>query len=173
VIEGDGPVNVSGIPYHHGVQRARPEVVGIVHAHSFHAKTWSAFGRPIEPIVADLAAFHDDQAVFVPDRTAGGGEAEARDAVAAQFVRALGDRSVAIWRNHGHWTVGNTVEAAVWRFIAFEQAAQVQLTALAAGQPIVDTPAAASSPEKREAWAWLSFLPYWDLVVAREPDLLD
>lgn len=62
VVEGEGPANVSGIAYHDAVQRARPEVVGIVHACSFHAKTWSAFGRPVEPIVADMAVFHDDQA---------------------------------------------------------------------------------------------------------------
>jgi L-ribulose-5-phosphate 4-epimerase len=173
VVEGDGPVNISGIAYHHAVQRARPDVVGIVHAHSFHAKTWSAFGRPVEPIVADLAVFHEDQVIFVPDRPPERTEADARDEVADQFVRALGSRNILIWRNHGHWTVGNTVESAAWRFIAYESAARVQLAAQAAGTAIVDPPARAPSAEQREAWAWLSFLPYWDQVVRDEPDLFD
>jgi ribulose-5-phosphate 4-epimerase/fuculose-1-phosphate aldolase len=159
VVEGEGPVNVS--------------VVGIVHAHSFHAKTWSAFGEPIEPIIADLATFHDDQVVFVPDRPPGQSEPEARDEVARQFVNALGDRNVLLWRNHGHWTVGDSVEAAAWRFIAYEQAARVALAARAAGKPIVDAPSRAPSHDQREAWAWLSFLPYWDLVLHDEPDFLE
>jgi L-ribulose-5-phosphate 4-epimerase len=173
VVEGEGPINVSGIAYHHAVQRARPDVVGIVHAHSLHAKTWSAFGRPVEPIISDLATFHGDQVIFVPDRPPGKTEAGARDEVAVQFVRALGDRNILIWRNHGHWTVGNSVESAAWRFIAYESAARVQLAALAAGTPIVDPPTRAPSADQREAWAWLSFLPYWDLVTRDEPDLFD
>jgi L-ribulose-5-phosphate 4-epimerase len=167
IAEGEGPVNLSGIPYHHAVQRARPDVVGIVHAHSLHASTWTAFGETIPPIIADLGAFHDDQVVFVPDRDAG------RDAVAAQFTAELGQRNVLLWRNHAHWTTGTTVEAAVWRFIAYERAARIYLAARAAGTPLVDVPAYNQTPEKREAWAYLSFLPYWDEIVAQEPDLLD
>lgn len=173
VVDGDGPVNLSGIPYHHAVQRARPDVVGIVHAHSFHAKTWSAFGRPIEPIIADVAIFHDDQVVFVPDRAEGKSQAETWAQVAGQFARELSDRNILLWRNHGHWTVGDSVEAAAWRFIAYESAARVQLAALAAGTPLTDPPKRALSHEQREAWAWLSFLPYWDEIVRAEPDLLD
>ncbi|MFT3964514.1 MAG: class II aldolase/adducin family protein [Sphingobium sp.] len=172
VVEGEGPVNVSGIPYHQQVQRARPDVVGIAHAHSFHAKTWASFGRPIDPINSDLAAFHDDQVIFTPQRPDGKSEAEGRDEVAAQFTSALGGRNILLWRNHGHWTVGTTVEAAAWRFIAYEQAARGQLAALAAGEPRFEIPSPAD-PAKREAWAYLSFLPYWDLVIEREPDLLD
>lgn len=171
VVEGDGPVNISGIPYHHAVQRARPDVVGIVHAHSFHAKTWSAFRQPVEPIIADLAAFHEDQVVFVPDRSLDA--ATGRDAVAQQFVQSLGDRNILLWANHGHWTVGNSVESAAWRFIAYESAARVQLTARAAGAPIIDPPSQLPSPDQREGWAWLSFLPYWDEIVRAQPDLLD
>lgn len=172
IVEGDGPVNLSGIPYHHGVQRARADVVGIVHAHSLYASTWSAFGEVIAPIIADLGAFHDDQVIFVPRR--GDGDASAdRDTIAAQFVRELGARNILVWRNHGHWTVGNTVEAAVWRFIAYERAAQIYLAARAAGQPLIDPPSWGQDPQAREAWAYLSFLPYWDQIVAAEPDLLD
>jgi ribulose-5-phosphate 4-epimerase/fuculose-1-phosphate aldolase len=175
VLEGDGLVNLSGVPYHDLMQQARSEIVGVAHAHSFHAKIWSAFGRPLDPITADAAAFHDDQVVFVPQRPTDRSMDEARAAVATQAVAALGARNVLIWQNHGLWTVGATVEAAAWRFIAFEDAARGQLMAQAAGQPIIPaTPA--KSPEARaaaEVGAWLNFLPLWDRIVQEEPDLLD
>jgi ribulose-5-phosphate 4-epimerase/fuculose-1-phosphate aldolase len=175
VVEGDGLVNLSGVPYHDQIQQARPEVVGIAHAHAFHAKIWSAFGRVLDPITADAALLHDDQVLFEPNRPQGVPMEEARNAVAAQAVKALGDRNVLIWQNHGHWTVGATVEAAAWRFIAFEDAARGQLMAHAAGQPIVPpTPAKTQETRARsEVGAWLSFLPLWDRIAREEPELLD
>lgn len=175
VIAGEGLVNLSGVPYHDAFQRARPGIIGIAHAHSVHAKTWSAFHRVLDPITADAATFHDDQVVFEPRRPQGVSVAEGRDVVAAQAVAALGDRSVLIWQNHGIWAVGDTVEAAAWRFIAFEDAARAQLLAEAAGAPNIPA-APAKSPESRaraEVSAWLSFLPLWDQIVREEPDLLE
>jgi ribulose-5-phosphate 4-epimerase/fuculose-1-phosphate aldolase len=175
VVEGVGMVNISGVPYHDQIQAARPEVVGIAHAHAFHAKIWSAFGRVLDPITADAAGLHDDQVVFEPRRPEGMSVQAARKVVADQAVSALGERSVLIWQNHGHWTVGNTVEAAAWRFIAFDDAARGQLMALAAGQPIIPAapPKTPAARAHAEIGAWLSFLPLWDRVVREEPDLLD
>jgi ribulose-5-phosphate 4-epimerase/fuculose-1-phosphate aldolase len=175
VVEGEGMVNISGVPYHDQIQAARPDVVGIAHAHAFHAKIWSAFGRVLDPITADAAALHDDQVVFEPKRPDGMDVQAARKIVADQAIAALDERSVLIWQNHGHWTVGNTVEAAAWRFIAFDDAARGQLIAMGAGKPIIPeaplkTPAARA---RAEIGAWLSFLPLWDRIVAEEPDLLD
>jgi ribulose-5-phosphate 4-epimerase/fuculose-1-phosphate aldolase len=175
VVEGEGMVNLSGVPYHDHIQRVRPEVVGIAHAHSFHAKVWSSFVRPLDPITADAAVFHDDQVVFNPQRPDGRSMAEGRSTVVQQAIAALGDRNVLIWQNHGLWTVGATVEAAAWRFIMFEDAARGQLAAEAAGTPFVP-PTPAKTPEARkrsEVGAWLSFLPLWDRIVREEPDLLE
>lgn len=175
VVEGRGMVNISGVPYHDQIQAGRPEVIGIAHAHAFHAKTWSSLGRLIDPITADAAIFHDDQVLFEPHRPEGMSQAEARPLVAAQAVAMLGPRSVLIWQNHGHWTVGATVEAAAWRFLAFDDAARSQLMAEAAGKPIV--PAAPTKNQaaraRAEVSAWLSFLPLWDRIVRQEPDLLE
>jgi ribulose-5-phosphate 4-epimerase/fuculose-1-phosphate aldolase len=175
VIEGDGMVNLSGVPYHDLIQKARPEVVGIAHAHSFHAKIWSAFGRTLDPITADAALLHGDQVLFEPKRPADKTVEEGRYVVAAQAVATLGERNILIWQNHGLWTVGSTVEAAAWRFIAFENAARGQMLAESVGQPIVpQTPPL--QPEARpraEVSAWLNFLPLWDRVVREEPDLLE
>lgn len=175
VVEGEGMVNLSGVPYHDGIQRARPEAVGIAHAHSFHAKTWSALARVLDPITADAAALHDDQVVFNPRRTPGKSYDEDRDAIVAQVIAALGARNILIWQNHGLWTVGATVEAAAWRFIQFEEAARSQLMAEAVGGVVNPaTPGKTAEARARaEVGAWLSFLPLWDRVVAEEPDLLD
>jgi len=175
VVEGEGMVNISGVPYHDRIQAARPQVVGIAHAHAFHAKIWSAFGKVLPPITADAASLHDEQVVFQPQRPKDLPVEEGRKVVADQAVAALGERNVLIWQNHGHWTTGNTVEAAAWRFIAFDDAARGQLLAQAAGQPIIPETAARAgrTPERAEVSAWLSFLPLWDRIVQEEPDVLD
>ncbi len=175
VVEGDGLVNLSGVPYHDQMQQARPEIVGVAHAHSFHAKIWSAFCRPLDPITADAAVLHGDQVLFEPHRPEGKSIEEGRHAVAAQAVAALGERNILIWQNHGLWTVGATVEAAAWRFIAFEDAARGQLLAESVGQPIIPQtpPMAAEARPRAEVSAWLSFLPLWDTIVREEPDLLE
>lgn len=175
VVEGEGMVNLSGVPYHDAIQRARPGVVGIAHAHAFHAKTWSALARPLDPITADAAMFHDDQVLFEPKRPEGVPPNQARATVASQVVAALGQRNVLIWQNHGHWTVGDTVEGAAWRFMMFDDAARGQLAAEAAGQPVLPEMALRTTEarDRAEAGAWLSFLPLWDRVIAEEPDVLD
>lgn len=174
VVEGQGMVNISGVPYHDQIQVARPEVIGVAHAHAFHAKTWSSLGRLVDPITADAAIFHDDQVLFEPRRPQGMTPAEGRPYVAAQAVEALGEKSILIWQNHGHWTVGNTVEAAAWRFMAFDDAARSQLMAEAAGKPIVPPTPAKTEADRAQAeiGAWLSFLPLWDRIIREEPDLL-
>jgi ribulose-5-phosphate 4-epimerase/fuculose-1-phosphate aldolase len=175
VVEGDGMVNLSGVPYHDQMQQARPEIIGVAHAHSFHAKIWSAFGRTLDPITADAAVLHGDQVVFVPQRPGDMSVEDGRHVVAAQAVTTLGKHNILIWQNHGLWTVGATVEAAAWRFIAFENAARGQLLAESAGQPIIpQTPPLQDDARARaEVSAWLSFLPLWDRVVREEPDLLE
>lgn len=82
VVEGLGMVNLSGVPYHDQIQAARPDVVGIAHAHAFHAKTFSALARLVDPITADAAIFHDDQILFEPKRPPELGLVEGRHVVA-------------------------------------------------------------------------------------------
>jgi len=152
VVQGEGMVNLSGVPYHDAIQQARPEAVGIAHAHSFHAKVWSSLARVLDPITADAAFFHDDQVVFNPRRAAGKTYEQDRASVVAQAVAALGKR-----------------------FIMFENAAAGQLMAEAVGGVVVPpTPGkTADARAKAEIGAWLSFLPLWDKMVREEPDLLD
>ena len=81
-----------------------------------------------------------------------------------------------ILQNHGLLTVGETVEAAVWRFIAMDNAAQTQLLAEAAGTPRPiphDVARHTARQVGTEFGGWFSFQPYRERIVREEPDFLD
>jgi ribulose-5-phosphate 4-epimerase/fuculose-1-phosphate aldolase len=72
--------------------------------------------------------------------------------------------------------VGRSVEAAVWRYMAMENACQAQLLAQSAG-PTRPMPGAVArhtaSQVGTEVGGIFSFQPYWDVVSEEEPDLFD
>lgn len=168
VLEGDLPINTGGLPMHLALQAQRPEIVGILHVHAFHGQAWSVFNRAIEPLIDDNAAFADDQVLYAPAPEGTLSPEQARKRFAQAF-----DRNLLLYRNHGHWAIGRTVEAAAWRFIAFEQAAKLQLAVLGTGQSYELARPNRQTAEQREAYAALSFLPYWDRITGEEPDVLD
>src|SRR5579883_1522010 len=53
VVEGDSPVNTAAFVIHSRVHEARPDVVAAAHAHSVYGKSWSALGRPLDPLTQD------------------------------------------------------------------------------------------------------------------------
>jgi len=177
VVEGEGLLNTSALELHHGLQRARPEVVGIAHLHGFYGRTWSALGQLFDPITAEAGAFPQDQ-VLLPRhelRAADGTLEQDRDRVAEAFVDRFAGNSLLIWQNHGLWTVGETVESAAWKFILAEDVARSHLLARSAGIPVIP-PAEPVTPQSRarsELFGWLNFLPLWDEISTQEPDLLE
>ena len=176
VVEGEGLLNTSSLELHHGLQRARPEVVGIAHLHGFYGRTWSSLGQLFDPITAEAGAFSQDQVLFprhalrAPDGTL----EQDRDRVARAFIERFADNSLLIWQNHGLWTVGETVESAAWKFILAEDVARSHLLARAAGVPVIPLadPVTEESKARNELFAWLNFLPLWDAISTQEPDLL-
>jgi phosphoglycerate dehydrogenase-like enzyme len=79
-------------------------------------------------------------------------------------------------QNHGILTVAASVEGAVWRYLALENAFQVQLLAEAAGptRPMPDAVARHTAGQiGSEVGAFHAFQPYWDVVSEDEPDLFD
>jgi ribulose-5-phosphate 4-epimerase/fuculose-1-phosphate aldolase len=170
VVAGEGQVNKAAFVIHSALHRARPEVAAAAHAHSTYGKAWSTLGRRLDPITQDSTAFYDDHALF--EEFTGvvwdGGEG-------ARIAAALGARKAVILRNHGLLTVGATVEAAVWWFIAMEDAARTQLLAESAGRPFLIDDATArltfdivGTPLS----GVLNFQPLWDMIIAEQPDLL-
>jgi ribulose-5-phosphate 4-epimerase/fuculose-1-phosphate aldolase len=164
-------LNRAAFAIHSELHKARPDVVAAAHSHSLYGKAWSALGRLLDPLTQDSAAFYEDHAIFtefsgvVLDTSEG-----------EKIAKALGPRKAVILQNHGILTVGATVEAAVWRYLALENACQVQLLAEAAGQTRPMPPDVARHTAGQigsEIGGFYAFQPYWDVVSEEEPDLFD
>jgi ribulose-5-phosphate 4-epimerase/fuculose-1-phosphate aldolase len=171
VVEGDWPVNAAAFAIHSQVHAARPDVVAAAHTHSTHGRAFSTLGRLLDPITQDACAFYEDHGLF-DDYTGVVLDLDEAKRIAA----ALGDHKAAILRNHGLLTVGQSVEAAAWWFLAMERSCEVQLKAEAAGAPVPIDPdqAALTYTQVGSALAgWFSFQPWYERIVAEEPDLLD
>jgi len=164
-------LNRAAFAIHSEIHRARPDVNAAAHSHSLYGKAFAALGRRLDPISQDSAAFferHDllDEFSGVVFDTSEGRKIAAK----------LGDLHALILQNHGLLTVGQSVEAAVWRYLAMENACQTQLLAESAGTPIVMDAELARHTRTQlgeECGAYCSFLPYWDWITEEEPDLLD
>jgi ribulose-5-phosphate 4-epimerase/fuculose-1-phosphate aldolase len=174
IVHGNRPVNRAAFAIHSALHKARPDVVAAAHAHSVYGKAWSAFGRKLDPLTQDSLFFYEDQAVYT-DYNGVVVTTDEGDSIAA----ALGDNRTVILQNHGHLTVGGSVEAAVWRYIAFEDAARVQLLVEQTGRTPhhVDESVAqfTRGQMNREGQdnAWFSFQPLWDLITREQPDLFE
>lgn len=171
ILEGDGRVNSAGFAIHSQLHAARPDVVAAAHTHSVHGKAWSAFGRTIDPLTQDSAMFHDDVAVF----DAFSGMVDSLDE-GQRIAASLGSRNSIILQNHGILTVGMTVESAIWRYVALENACQVQLLTMAAGgaRPMSEDIARHTRDQLGSDFVALyMFEPYWQSVIRKEPDVLD
>ena len=108
-------LNRAAFAIHSQLHEARPDVIAAAHSHSLYGKAWSALGRLLDPLTQDSAAFYEDHALFeafsgvVLDTSEG-----------KKIAQALGPKKAVILQNHGILTVGQSVEAAVWRYLALE-----------------------------------------------------
>lgn len=132
VVQGSGPLNRAAFVIHSAVHAARPEVIGAVHAHGLQGKAFASLHRLLEPITQDACAFYEDHAIY---REYHGVALEPEEGL--RIAEALGGNKAVILANHGHLTVGSTVEAAVWWYVAMERSMQAELVARAAGAPVV------------------------------------
>lgn len=171
VVEGRYPVNAAAFAIHSQVHQQRPDVVAAAHTHSVYGRAFSTLGKLLDPITQDACAFYEDHGLF-DDYT--GVVLELDEA--KRIAQALGPHKACILRNHGLLTVGQSVDAAAWWFIAMERSCQVQLAAEAAGTPVrIDPDDARRTREQvgSEFVGWLSFQPLYDLIVREQPDLLE
>lgn len=170
VVEGKGRLNRAAFAIHSQVHQARPDIVAAAHTHSIYGKSWSALGRLLDPITQDSCRFYNDHAVF-NDYTG-----EVLDTEEGERIgQALGNNKAVILQNHGLLTVGNTVDAAAWWFVALERSCQSQLLAESVGEPRLIKPQVAEMTHKQvgsEQAGWFSFQPLWDRIVNEQTDLL-
>lgn len=168
VVEGTGTLGKATFAIHAAIHEARPEVVGAVHAHGPHGKTFSTLGRPLAMLTQDACAFFDDHVVHDAYEGVVFGDEEGR-----AITATLGPRKAAILANHGSLTVGTTVESAVWWFLTFERSMQAELVARAAGEPkeLSDEVARATGATVgTEEVGWFQFQSVIPRIVREQPD---
>ncbi|MFN3254993.1 MAG: class II aldolase/adducin family protein [Ilumatobacter sp.] len=172
VVVGDRPVNAAAFAIHSRLHAARPDVMAAAHSHSMYGKTFSTLGKPLKMISQDATMFYNDVALC----NEGSGAVVLDTAVGDKMAEALGDKKALIHQNHGLITTGGSVDAAVWWFVALERTCQSQLLAESAGDPIeipdhlcVD----GYKAQGHDLAGWFQFQPFWDELVAREPEFLD
>jgi L-ribulose-5-phosphate 4-epimerase len=136
----------SELPLHTLTYARRPDVGGIVHAHSAAAMAVAAMGIPIPPILHGLIAACGGGIVTAP--YARGGTAE----VAELTAESLRDRSACLLRNHGVLAIGPTVDHAYNAASVVEGVADAYLRALALG-PVPEIAPDEVDRIRREQWA--------------------
>jgi len=172
VVYGTRPVNRAAFVIHSAVHHARPDVVAAAHSHSVHGKAFSSLGVPLDPITQDSCIFYEDHVIIRAQRGRVQFGIEDGQELVAQFPKG----KAAIHQNHGLFTVGQTVDEAVFWFLSMDRSCQAQLLAMAAGTPqLIPHDDAVYTRENTASpiAGWLSFQPLWDEVCRTDPDLFD
>lgn len=111
------------------IYRHRPDVNGVVHTHSPYATAFASLGRPI-PVY--LTAIADEFGGPIP---CGGFALIGGEEIGQVVVESIGDSPAVLLKNHGVFTVGVTVEAAVKAAVMVEDVAHTVWIALQMGHP--------------------------------------
>jgi ribulose-5-phosphate 4-epimerase/fuculose-1-phosphate aldolase len=168
IVIGDQPINTAGFFIHSQLHAARPDVIAAAHAHAVHGKAWSTLGRLLDPLSQDACTFYGSHSLYADFNGVVLDEDEGK-----RIAAALGPNKAVILQNHGFLTVGASVEEAAWLFITADATAHAQLLAEAAGTPTLIRPEVAEPLGRSRAFGGFSFRPYYDEIVAEQPDLLD
>jgi ribulose-5-phosphate 4-epimerase/fuculose-1-phosphate aldolase len=171
VLHGNYQPGLAAFSIHSAIHRRNPEVVAAAHSHSVYGRTWSSFGRLLDPITQDACAFFEDHTIY---REYGGVALDAAEGEA--IARSMAGGKAVILQNHGILTVGRSVDEAVWWFLSMERCCQSQLIAEATGAPIlIPQPIAriTASQVGNSHFGWRSFQPLYARIVREQPDLLD
>jgi len=132
VIEGEMPTP-GAMGFHPQIYRARADINAIVHIHSRHVNVLVTTGELVGMYNIASLCFHGQQ---VLSAALGAGPGRGADALSA----TLGDKLVMLMPHHGAIIVGPSLERAVIRAIALEEAAACHLQARSAGgTEITDT----------------------------------
>jgi ribulose-5-phosphate 4-epimerase/fuculose-1-phosphate aldolase len=172
VIYGNRPVNRAAFILHSAIHEARPDVMAAAHSHSVHGKAFSSLGIPLDPLTQDSCIFYGDHKVVSEQ----GGAVVLEVEAGRQIASAFGGGKAAIHQNHGLFTVGETVDEAVFWFLSMDRSCQAQLLAMAAGTPKPIPHELAEYTAKLTGFpgaGWLSFQPLWQEICRTDPDLFD
>lgn len=120
----------SEVYIHSEILKKRPDVHCVVHTHPPYCVALSATGRPMRCYSQPSALFYEALGVYADSinliRT---------QEMGARVAKALGPHRAVLLKNHGIAAVGASIAEAVVGAIMLENAAVVQLTVEAAGEP--------------------------------------
>lgn len=171
VKQGRHPINAAAYAIHSSIHRARPDVIGAAHAHARFGSTWSTLAKLIPPITQEATSFYKDHGLYD-----GYGGVAGEVSEGEMIGRALGDKKAVICRNHGLFTVGHSVEEAVFWFIRMERACEQALMAYSTGLRPVEIDDATATLASRQVGShrsgWYSLQPLMDKVLAEQPDIV-
>jgi L-ribulose-5-phosphate 4-epimerase len=128
LVEGDlGPS--SDTASHVYIYKHRPDVHGVTHTHSNYATAFAALGQPI-PVY--LTAIADEFGGPIP---CGGYARIGGKQIGEEVLRSIGSSSAILMKNHGVFTLGTSVQAALKAAVMVEDIARTVWLALQLGQP--------------------------------------
>lgn len=130
VMHGQGMVNPAN-RFHAVIYRQRPDLGAIVHTHAPASSALAMIGRPLEISHMDTMPLYRNVAYLSQWPGVPFGDAEGE-----HINAALGEHKALLMAHHGLITAGRSVEEACLLAMVFEQAARMQLSALATGQEI-------------------------------------
>jgi ribulose-5-phosphate 4-epimerase/fuculose-1-phosphate aldolase len=166
---GSAPAHPAALPFHGVVHAFRPDVQAAVHAHTDYGRAMAAIGGRIKAISQDACAFWDDTAYL---DSYGGVVLTVEEG--ERIGRTLAHHKAMLLRNHGIFTVGGSVDEAVWWFLSLEKVCKVQLVAQAAGTLIeIDEPVRSETASLvgSAGAAQLNAAPLFEWIGRCEPDL--
>jgi len=111
------------------IYRHRSDVNGVVHTHSPYATAFAALGRPIPVYLTGMA---DEFGGPIP---CAGFALIGDEEIGRQVIEHIGSSPAVLLKQHGVFTVGPTVEAAVKAAVMAEDIARTVWIALQLGQP--------------------------------------
>lgn len=174
IIEGKHKLlNKAAFAIHSQIHAARPDVIAAAHAHSLYGKTWSTFGRLLDPITQDACAFYEDHGLF-DDYTGVVGDLSEGERIG----KALADKKAVILQNHGLLTVGHSIAECAWWFISMERCCQSQIIAESTNRPYIKiNHEVALNTRNYEVGfpiaGFFSFQPLWQDICKEQPDFID
>lgn len=166
-------LNGAAFAIHSAIHKARPDVVAAAHSHSLYGKTFSTFGKLLDPITQDSCIFYDDHGLF--DDYSG---VVLELSEGERIAKALEDRKAVILQNHGLLTVGHSIEECIFWFVTMERTCQSQILAESTGNKIIpinhETALKTRNYEVGFPLAgYFSFQPMWQDIVKEQPDFMD
>ena len=111
------------------IYRHRPEIHGVVHTHSPYATAFAALGRAIPVCLTGMA---DEFGGPIP---CAGFALIGSEAIGKLVVEHIGTSPAVLLQQHGVFTIGATVEAAVKAAVMVEGVARTVWLAMQMGQP--------------------------------------